>query len=234
MTLIAGLVIITLLYILSVNAIKKVPVIFYIGFYLWQAIVIAYYGLELNNQFPSWFTTYFMDIFQRGMFSTITFIIVMYLGVITKHNTITKKLMSIRGELSIIGCLSVICHNIIFGVVYFPAFVQHPELMTTRNKAASIVSIILLVIMIPLFITSFKCIRKKMNAKSWKKLQRFAYPFYFLIYVHVIILFTADIEAHLSGIIIYTIIYATYAILRLRKFFIQKAKKQKRLVAKEV
>lgn len=233
MTLIAGLIIITLLYIVSVNAIKKVPVVFYVGVYLWQAVVIAYYGLELNEQFPAWFTTYFMDIFQRGMFSTITFIIVMYLGVITTHNTVTRKLMSIRGELSIIGCLSVICHNIIFGVLYFPALVQHPELMTTRNKAASIVTIILLIIMVPLFITSFKCVRRKMNGKKWKNLQRFAYPFYFLIYVHVMILFTADIEAHLTGIVIYTVIFGAYAVLRLRKYFIQKAKKQKKIAAKE-
>ena len=233
MTLIAGLIIVTLFYTVAANAIKKFPVAFYIGFYLWQAIVIAYYGLDLNKQFPNWFTTYFMDIFQRGMFSTITFIIVMFLGTVTTHNAVTRKLMSIRGELSIIGCLSVICHNIIFGVVYFPALVQHPELMTTRNIAASVVTIILLVIMIPLFITSFKCVRRKMNAKSWKNLQRFAYPFYFLIYVHVMILFTADVETNLVGIILYTLIYASYAVLRLRKYFMKKSERNKRNTIKE-
>lgn len=233
MTLIAGIIIVTLFYIVTANAIKKVPVAFYVGVYLWQAVVIAYYGLEINKQFPDWFTTYFMDIFQRGMFSTITFIVVMFLGTVTTHNTITRKLMSIRGELSIIGCLSVICHNIIFGVVYFPALVQHPELMTTRNIAASIVTIILLVIMLPLFITSFKCVRKKMNAKSWKNLQRLAYPFFILIYVHVMILFTADVEGNMTGIILYTLIFALYIVLRLRKYFMKKSKKRIVNTAKE-
>lgn len=228
MVLLTSLIIVTLFYLIFAGAIKKYPVVFYLGFYLWQAVVIAYYGLELGQNVPDWFTTYFMDIFKRGMFSTDTFIIVMFLGAVTTHNSVTRKLMGIRGELSIIGSISVICHNIVFGVVYFPALVQHPELMTARNIAASVVSIILVIILIPLFVTSFKCVRKKMKAKNWKNLQRFAYPFYFLIYLHVMILYTADVNAHLTGIIIYTVIYVSYAVLRLRKYFIKKSRIQKK------
>lgn len=233
MTLIIGLIIATLFYVIAAKAIKKYPVVFYLGFYLWQAIVIAYYGLGYNETFPLWFTTYFMDIFQRGMFSTATFIIVMFLGAVTTHNEISKKLLSIRGEISIIGCLSVICHNVIFGVLYFPALISHPEIMSTRNLAASIITIILLIIMIPLFITSFKCVRKKMKAKSWKNLQRFAYPFYFLIYIHVMVLFTSDVEKNLLSIILYTFVYVLYAVLRLRKYYVMKKKKMNRISSKE-
>ena len=226
MTLVVGILVITLFYIVAANTIRKYPVVFYMGVYIWQAVVVAYYGLKLDETFPDWFTTYFMNIFQRGMFSTITFMVVMFLGTVTAHNQITRKLMSIRGELSIIGCLSVICHNIIFGVLYFPALVQHPEIMTTRNIAASVITIILLVLMIPLFVTSFKSVRRKMKAKSWKKLQRLAYPIFFLIYVHVIVLFSEDVEKNLAGIVIYTLIYGAYAVLRLRKAYMKKGLKR--------
>lgn len=222
MTLIVGILVITFFYIVMADEIKKHPVVFYLGVYLWQAIVIAYYGLELSEKFPEWFTTYFMDVFQRGMFSTITFMVVMFLGAVRNHNNVTRKLMSIRGELSIIGCLSVICHNIIFGVLYFPALVQHPEIMSGRNLAASIISVILILIMIPLFVTSFKSVRRKMTAKNWKKLQRLAYPFFFLIYAHVIVLYSGDIKKNLTGIVVYTLIYASYAVLRLRKYYLKK------------
>ena len=233
MTLIISLILITLLYSALAKTIKKHSVIFYLGIYLWQAGVIAYYALDLNESFPEWFTLYFMDVFKRGIFSTVTFIIVMFLGAITVHNNTTKKLMSIRGELSIIASISVICHNIVYGSLYFPALFKHPEIMTTRNIAASVVTIILLIILIPLFVTSFKCVRRKMKAKTWKSLQRFAYPFYILIYVHVMILYTADIKTNLLGIITYTVIYAAYIILRLRKYFLKSKKKSNQITNKE-
>ena len=226
MTLAVGILVITLFYIVTATTIKKYPVVFYLGVYLWQAVVIAYYGLKINENFPDWFTTYFMDIFQRGMFSTVTFMVVMFLGTVTTHNKVTRKLMSIRGELSIIGCLSVICHNVIFGVLYFPALVQHPEIMTTRNIVASIITIILLAMMIPLFITSFKSVRRKMSGKSWKKLQRLAYPFFLLIYVHVMVLYTDDVKKNLAGIVIYTLIFGSYVVLRLRKAYMKKGAKR--------
>ena len=227
MTLLVGIIVISMFYIVFADSIKKFPVAFYLGVYGWQAVVIAYYGLNVNESFPEWFTTYFMDIFQKGMFSTITFMVVMFLGTVTTHNKVTRKLMSIRGELSIIGCLSVICHNIIYGVKYFPAMFTHPEMMPVRGLIASIITIILLVIMIPLFITSFKCVRKKMRAKNWKKLQRLAYPFFFLIYVHVMVLFSDDIKGNAVSIVIYTAIYASYAVLRLRKFYAKKSAKER-------
>lgn len=224
MTLLVGVIVISMFYIGMAENIKKFPIVFYLGVYAWQAVVIAYYGLHFNDSFPEWFTTYFMNIFQRGMFSTITFMVVMFLGTVTTHNTVTRKLMSIRGELSIIGCLSVICHNIIYGVQYFPAMFKHPEMMPVRSLIASIITIVLLALMIPLFVTSFKCVRKKMKAKNWKKLQRLAYPFFFLIYVHVIVLFSDDVKSNIVNIVIYTAIYLSYAVLRLRKYYMKKTK----------
>lgn len=224
MTLLVGVIVISMFYIGMAEKIKKFPIVFYLGVYAWQAVVIAYYGLHFNDSFPEWFTTYFMNIFQRGMFSTITFMVVMFLGTVTTHNTVTRKLMSIRGELSIIGCLSVICHNIIYGVQYFPAMFKHPEMMPVRSLIASIITIVLLALMIPLFVTSFKCVRKKMKAKNWKKLQRLAYPFFFLIYVHVIVLFSDDVKSNIVNIVIYTAIYLSYAVLRLRKYYMKKTK----------
>ena len=70
---------------------------------------------------------------------------------------------------------------------------------------------------IPLFITSFKSVRRKMNGKTWKNIQRMAYPFFIGIYVHIMVLYSADVKSHMTGIIVYTVIYACYVILRLRK-----------------
>lgn len=217
MRLIIGIILTTLFYLATAKKIKKYPVAFYLGTYMWIGITVGYYLLKINNSMPSWFTTYFMDLFQRGIFSTVTFMIVMFLGTVTKSNEISKKLMSIRGEISIMGCIFVLCHNVIYGVVYFPALFKNPQLMPTNHLIAAVITLILLALMLPLFITSFKCVRKKMNAKSWKNLQRLAYPFFILIYVHIMTLYLPSWKQYTLDIALYTIIYASYIVLRLRK-----------------
>lgn len=93
----------------------------------------------------------------------------------------------------------------------------NPAAMPTRQMIAAIVTLILLAMLIPLFITSFKSVRRKMNGKTWKNIQRMAYPFFIGIYVHIMVLYSADVNSHMTGIIVYTVIYACYVILRLRK-----------------
>ena len=80
--------------------------------------------------------------------------------------------------------------------------------------------------MLPLMITSFKCVRKKMKAKNWKNLQKLAYPFFYLIYVHLMILFMIKPEKHMLSIVLYTVIYMLYTILRVRKYFVTKNKQK--------
>ena len=175
---------------------------------------------------PIWFTRYVMDIFQRGIFSTVTFMIVMFLGVITTHNKYTRKLMSIRGEMSIIGCFAALCHNVAFGIRYFVEFFTNASKMNIYTKTATIISLILITMMIPLMITSFKCVRKKMKAKNWKNLQKLAYPFFYLIYVHLMVLFMHKPEKHMLSIVLYTVIYMLYTVLRIRKCLITKKRQR--------
>ena len=93
-----------------------------------------------------------------------------------------KLLFPIRAELSIIACILTLAHNIIFGRYHFVALFTNPKSMSFNMLLAAIVSLMLIAIMLPLMITSFPNIRKKMKYKSWKNLQRFAYAFYGLTY----------------------------------------------------
>lgn len=227
MNLIVGLIAITLFYILFANIIKKYPVLFYMATYILIIPVVLYYETKFYREMPIWFTKYVMDIFRRGIFSTVTFMIVMFLGVVTTHNKYTRKLMSIRGEMSIIGCFAALCHNVAFGIRYFVEFFTNASKMNVYTKTATIISLILIAMMIPLMITSFKCVRKKMKAKNWKNLQKLAYPFFYLIYVHLMVLFMHKPEKHILSIALYTFIYLLYTILRLRKYLLIKKGKTK-------
>ena len=217
MTLITGILFTIIFYSLTKDLIKKYPVIFYLGIYAWTGFVVYYYNMGFDRNFPTWFNEYFMKIFSRGIFATASFMIVMFLGTITKHNDFSKKLMAIRGEMSIMASLLVFSHNIIFGLRYFPILFTNPSSMPQRQLIASIITIFLLLMLIPLFVTSFKTIRRKMKAKSWKNFQKMAYPFFIGIYIHVMVLYSSNWKENMLGVVIYTLIYLAYIILRLRK-----------------
>lgn len=217
MTLITGILFTIIFYSLTKDLIKKYPVIFYLGIYAWTGFVVYYYNMGFDRNFPTWFNEYFMKIFSRGIFATASFMIVMFLGTIKKHNDFSKKLMAIRGEMSIMASLLVFSHNIIFGLRYFPILFTNPSSMPQRQLIASIITIFLLLMLIPLFVTSFKTVRRKMKAKSWKNLQKMAYPFFIGIYIHVMVLYSANWNENMVGVVIYTLIYLAYIILRLRK-----------------
>ena len=217
MTLITGILFTIIFYSLTKDLIKKYPVVFYIGVYAWTGFVVYYYNMGFDRNFPTWFNEYFMKIFSRGIFATASFMIVMFLGTITKHNDFSKKLMAIRGEMSIMASLLVFSHNIIFGLRYFPILFTNPSSMPQRQLIASIITIFLLLMLIPLFLSSFKTVRRKMKAKSWKNLQKMAYPFFIGIYVHVMVLYSSNWKENIVGVVIYTLIYLAYIILRLRK-----------------
>ena len=206
MNLIVGLITITLFYILFANIIKKYPILFYMATYILIIPVVLYYQTKFYKNMPIWFTKYIMDIFKRGIFSTVTFMIV--------------------GEMSIIGCFAAICHNVTYGIRYFVEFFTNASKMNIYTKTATIISLILISMMLPLMITSFKCVRKKMKAKNWKNLQKLAYPFFYLIYVHLMILFMIKPEKHMLSIVLYTVIYMLYTILRVRKYFVTKNKQK--------
>lgn len=206
------------------KAIKRHAVSFYIGA-LVMAAVIVYCGWT-GVKFPSWFQTWFWQPFSKGAFATALFIVVMYMATLPNGSAAIKRLMPIRAELSIIASILTLAHNTSFGKYYFVKLFTDPASLSAPRLLAAICSVIMICILLPLFITSFKRVRRRMNAKRWKKLQRWAYLFYALIYIHIMLL---NVSAHQSGrsgyilnIIVYSLIFFGYAALRVRKALIKR------------
>ena len=51
-----------------------------------------------------------------------------------------------------------------------------------------------------------------------------AYPFFIGIYVHIMVLYSADVKSHMTGIIVYSVVYISYVVLRLRKAVLKSRK----------
>lgn len=218
MTLIIGMILTLAIIFGAKDFIKKYPVASYLISLIFSIAVIYLVYTETAKMLPEWFGRYFLGTFVRGVFATTIFMVVMFLGCVRKHTPLTRKLMEIRAELSIIGCIFALTHNVIFGKRYFVwLLMDRSQFQTTNQLVAAIISAILVVLMLILMITSFKCVRSKMSAITWKNVQKLAYPFFYLIYVHIMVLYAAKFNEKILDIAIYTIIYLTYTALRLKK-----------------
>lgn len=129
------------------------------------------------------------------------FIVVMYSGVLDK-GTLRKRLFQVRAEYAVIGSIFIFPHML--GYIEF-LLEEIPLSEITLNYIFGLLTIFVIV---PLFITSFQFIRRKMGYKRWKKLHQYAYLFYVLVGLHLI---TINNERQLF----YIIIFASYGLLKI-------------------
>lgn len=75
---------------------------------------------------------------------------------------------------------------------------------------AYVFSLVMIAIMLPLTITSFKPVRKKMNAAAWKRIHQFAYVFFALIYIHIMVVYIPAIHKKWPSVLAYTLVFGIY------------------------
>ena len=70
-----------------------------------------------------------------------------------------------------------------------------------------------------LLVTSFQVVKRRMSAARWKGVQRLAYPFYLLTYVHLLLMLAPSAlhggVAATTSVAVYSIVFAAYVVLRL-------------------
>lgn len=122
------------------------------------------------------FLTIFIDIpfigsmIDSGHVALVLFLLVMTAGILAKKSTAYKKLLLVRGDLAILGFIFLVPHGI----------VRLSLALYGYNPTGLFATII----MLPLVLSSFMIIRKKIRPDRWKKLHQFAYLAYLLIYIH--------------------------------------------------
>lgn len=221
MVFLISLVLTALLIASGKDFLKKHAAVCYVLAAAISAAVVVCTATGVSAAFPVWVRSWIWPIFARSALSTALFAAVMYAGAVPNGSKLMKAVMPIRGELSIIASILTLGHNISFGLTYFRLLFTQPDRLPVNQLLAAICSLVMLCIMLPLFITSFKCVRKKMKGSSWKKLQRLAYGFYALIYIHVLLLTLPGAQkgngSYLLTVVVYSVVFLTYGALRVRK-----------------
>lgn len=162
------------------------------------SLALYYLGLQVQG------TTALESFIPTGLF-----VVVMYTGLLSP----THKLRSIRRQLSIMAFILIMPHVLIYLLDFLTALFAS---VSALALIGSLTGLLLIVLMVPLFITSFVKVRKKMELAQWKKLHRFSYLAYLLIYVHIVLVNLSS--GDVGHIFISTLIYGIYFVLRIIKF----------------
>ena len=142
----------------------------------------------------------------------------MFAGVLGEKNSLRTHLMPIRRQLSILACIFAVGHIAFYAASYVPRLTS----AFTGNLAFSLgLAALITALMAVLWVTSAQRVKHAMKAASWKRVQRLAYPFYVLTYVHLALLLMpsalAGNDVAVLSIAVYSIVMGAYVVLRLRK-----------------
>lgn len=188
-------------------ALLSIPVGF-IGYYF-NKFIIKYervmYGLALAF---SVLALFYLDsehlwVLKDGFFSLSLFIVVMYTGGFKRNSKINKKLRSVRKIFSIMGFIFIIPH----GVMYMKDIVDGD----LEASKITLLGLITVGVMLPLFIISFKFIKKRMSIKKWVYYQKYSYIAYFTLFLHLVLI-------NNSNALLYIGIFGFYFALKLKNY----------------
>ena len=222
MRFIVAFAIVLVLAFLCAKPIRKAPLALYA---IAVALDLLYlYGITsgANTGASTGFWAAFLPFMQRCTLSFAFFTVVMFVGVLKEGSPVKTKLTAVRRQLSIVGCILALCHIVYYVYTYFFQVIQATGGVPTMNLAVSfVISGVLLVLFVMLLITSFNAVKRHMHAKTWKNVQRWAYVFFGLMYVHLAVILGPPAltgkETAMVSMIAYTVVFAAYAILRIRR-----------------
>lgn len=126
---------------------------------------------------------------QEGIIGYGLLNVVMFTGVLPDQWKLTVKLRAYRAFYSILG---------------FILIVPHAFLNLFVDKQIDIFGIAAMIIMIPLFITSFNVVKKEVQSAEWVKLQKVSYSVYMAIFIHLLVV------ADWPGKVLYGILMTLY------------------------
>ena len=150
---------------------------------------------------------------MQGFVGLSLFYLVMMAGALPTKFSLRRTLMGVRKEYSILGTILITPHALHYLLQALQGVREVPWF-----------GVIAFFFMIPLFITSFVSIRKKMKPKHWKILQSLAYLIYLLLFIHLILNYTKVIN-----LVLYLMLFLGYlgckAVYEIQRFRLKQAKR---------
>ena len=153
-----------------------------------------------------------LDMFMEGFVGLSILYVVMVTGALKDKSKLKIKLAGIRREYSIIGFILITPHATKYFLEFLSGDIKIP-----------LFGILGYAIMIPLFITSFYTIRKKMSRHAWVTLQKIAYGTYFVLFIHLI-----KNASSTQNLVAYVVLFVGYFIMKIYREVVKANNKNKK------
>ena len=154
---------------------------------------------------------------RRCMVALSLFALVMLIGVLPKGSRPDAWLRPVRAELSIVACILCLGHMCAYLAPY--AVRAASGSMEPPMLVSFVVALVLFVLVLVLGGTSFGFVKQRMHARTWKAVQRLAYAFFALAWVHLMFMLApaalAGGERAIASVAVYTALFGAYLVLRL-------------------
>ena len=221
MSLVLCLAVTGLCFSLLEKQIRRRPVFFYLFF-----VLLSLLSVFLPKQLTIPPLAYLVNrLLRRGVLAGALFLWVMYAIVLPQKSRLQRVMMSLRAQIAIAASILTLSHNIAYGQHYFVLLFTNAGKLKSYELIAACFSLAMILLLLPLTVTSFQVVRRKMNAKRWKQLQRLSYLFYGLLYLHICLIYTGGLRKgkgeYLVQFALYTLLYGIYLMLRLTKAFLK-------------
>jgi DMSO/TMAO reductase YedYZ heme-binding membrane subunit len=211
------LAIVTVLVILLQKPLKRWPVVFYLLSFGFTAVYL--YTVFAETSLELW--RYLLMSMQRCTIALAFLGLVMFANVFPNGSRPYILLMGLRRELSIIGCFFAIGHIVAYMRVFLPRLTGDMISAQTNLFVSLIIALVITALLVLLTVTSFTAIRHAIKPETWKKIQLMAYPFFALVYIHLMFVLLpsalADGVNATISIAVYTVLFFSYMVLRTRK-----------------
>lgn len=196
------------------NPLKACPMAFYAAAVLVDVAFLAgtFWGM------PRDVWSAFFVLVQKCLLPLALFVVVMYVGVMPQDSRPCRWLKAVRAELSIVAWVLSLGHVAVYGATYLPRLLTGGR-MDANVVASFVVAVVLLALLVVLGVTSFNAVKRRMRTESWKKVQKLAYPFFLLVYVHLLLMLAPSALhggiAATASVAVYSAVFAAYVVLRL-------------------
>lgn len=192
------------------NPLKKAPVVFYV---LAVAVSVLFIASGFFSMPRAMWSALFLLV-QRCMLALALFSVVMFIGVFPQNSRVGQWLRPVRAELSIVAWILSLGHMVAYLSSYLPRF----GTMKDTVLVAFVVALVLFALLLVLGVTSFNVVKKRMKTSTWKRVQMLAYPFFGLVYVHLVLMLLPSAlqggAAAQTSVAVYTVLFGAYAVLR--------------------
>lgn len=145
------------------------------------------------------------------------FAVVMFVGVFSRASKVRQWLQPVRGTLSIVAWILCLGHVAMYGASYLPRVLDGGQ-VSGNVLAAFALACVLVALLMVLGVTSLVAVKKALGTSRWKAIQLLAYPFFGLVFLHVLLMLlpsaaTGGLAAQQS-VAVYGVVLGIYAVLR--------------------